>query len=689
MLRLYASLLVFTLFMFTEPIVNVYASTIELSKTGQIRCYDTNGTELTCSATGQDGELQTGRGWPTPRFEDNGDSTITDWLTGLNWSKEMGGPTFDTCTGGVKTWQSALDYVACLNNAGYLGHNDWRLPNINEIESILKYDETNNLQWLLSNGFTNSASVPDRVYWTSTIWASNTGAAWYGYFIDDTMLHALGHSSLGNIWPVRSGQDTLSGNSIISLPRTGQTTSGYSSDDGATFIGKAWPEPRFSEGGEAKEDALTGLYWIKDAGTPTIGTCGGGKLAWQQALDYVKCLNVNTHLGFNDWRLPNVKELRSLVHHGVAHPSEWLTSQGFTNLPPLYDGAYWSSSSYPQHPNSAFYVALQWYGTVYEDNKTSANYVWPVRGQNTVAQNSDIAVALVNAPASVIVGQQITYNIAVTNNGPDIATDVSLTDTLPVAALFVSATAQKGSCNLTGGTVICNIGNLANGQTVSISLIIDAPNSVGDMTNAVSAICSDSDTDCANNSAIHTTSVLPLYVSLTKTGTGGGDIVSSPNGISCGTICVAGFDYGAQVTLTATTNSDSCLTGWNGEGCASTAPTCTLTVDTDKQVSATFDKAIKVASPNGAEKWIRGSTYTISWSYACNVSGTVRIELLKGGALNRTITTNAPLGSNGIGSYNWRIPNNQAVSSDYAIRVTATNFSTYSDTSDGNFNISK
>ncbi len=131
---------------------------ISLPKTGQTKCYDSSGGEIVCAGTGQDGELQVGVEWPVPRFTNlDGTAPITegevlDRLTGLVWMRDAGTPTIGSCTGGAKTWQQALDYVGCLNSINHLGHNDWRLPNINELESVVNAEEANTATWLNSQG---------------------------------------------------------------------------------------------------------------------------------------------------------------------------------------------------------------------------------------------------------------------------------------------------------------------------------------------------------------------------------------------------------------------------------------------------------------------------------------------------------------------------------------------------------
>jgi hypothetical protein len=93
---------------------------------------------------------------------------------------------------------------------------------------------------------------------------------------------------------------------------------------------------------------------------------------------------------------------------------------------------------------------------------------------------------------------------------------------------------------------------------------------------------------------------------------------------------------------------------------------------------------IFVAFPNGGETLAAGSTQTISWSYGGNPGSYVKIELSKGGVVNRTIARRVSTSS---GSYNWKIPSDQTPGSDYKIKITSTSNRSYTDTSDNNFTI--
>jgi hypothetical protein len=101
-----------------------------LPGTGQKRCYGVDGTHVLCGGAGQDGELQMGIEWPAPRFQAT-PKVILDGLTGLAWSRHA------DLAGRRTTWEKAFREVSDLNHRRLGGRTSWRLPTINELESLV------------------------------------------------------------------------------------------------------------------------------------------------------------------------------------------------------------------------------------------------------------------------------------------------------------------------------------------------------------------------------------------------------------------------------------------------------------------------------------------------------------------------------------------------------------------------
>ncbi len=209
---------------------SLWAETIELPKTGQT---------LTVSE-GDDGYLEMGRAWPSPRFFDNGDGTVTDKLTGLIWLKDA------NCKG-AQSWTDAIDKANSLANGGCSltdgsKAGDWRLPNVIELASLVDISNDNPC---LPSGHPFTSTQSDR-YWSSTTNpnpASDTPEAWCVEMYRGDMIPSAWKAGKYYVWPVRSGQDTP----VILLPKTGQTTSYGAGDDGNLQKGVAWPNPRFTD----------------------------------------------------------------------------------------------------------------------------------------------------------------------------------------------------------------------------------------------------------------------------------------------------------------------------------------------------------------------------------------------------------------------------------------------------------
>ncbi|MBU0491491.1 MAG: DUF1566 domain-containing protein [Chloroflexi bacterium] len=159
------------------------------------------------------------------------------------------------------------------------------------------------------------------------------------------------------------------------VPKTGQTTSYATGDDGDLEKGVDWPSTRFTDNGNGTvTDNLTGLIWLKSA------NCFGAR-NWATALTDCNSL-ANGSCGLTDgssagdWRLANVNELLSLIdrsHYGPALPS----GHPFANVQTM--NSYWSSTTFTLGTAWAWYVHLG--GYVGNNEKTTTSYyVWPVRG---------------------------------------------------------------------------------------------------------------------------------------------------------------------------------------------------------------------------------------------------------------------------------------------------------------------
>ena len=146
----------------------VRGNSTAIPQTGQTSCWDPTATTapfptVPCPA-GADGDLQKGVPWPTPtRFHDNGDGTLTDNLTGLIWLQKADCFGVMTTQGLALASANGLGSNSCALTDGSLP-GDWRLPNRNEMRSLISYGQASGSTWLLSNGFSNPQ---EGWYWSS------------------------------------------------------------------------------------------------------------------------------------------------------------------------------------------------------------------------------------------------------------------------------------------------------------------------------------------------------------------------------------------------------------------------------------------------------------------------------------------------------------------------------------------
>ena len=336
---------------------------VNLPQTGQKTCYGNLENATTdCSGTGQDGDIRAGVEWPTPRFKDNGNGTVTDQLTGLIWLKNA------NCAGPM-TWDDALTYCnslvsgSCgLSDGSVAG--DWHCPNIIELESLTNAEELDSAAWLNTQGFSNVAS---HYYWSST----NHRPSNFGYSVDMgggyNLVYDWAKHQTFYVWPVRGG---------VSAPaqtwRTGQSGSSITGADGDLQRGVSWPVPRFKDNSDGTvTDQLTGLVWLKK-------TDCAPKTFWSDALTFCNALasgscGLTDGSVAGDWRLPNRKELLSLIDYSKSKlPTENPFDPGLST-------SFWSSTT-----NKYNYFGYKWVvstdnGNVYSTSHSNFLAVWPVR----------------------------------------------------------------------------------------------------------------------------------------------------------------------------------------------------------------------------------------------------------------------------------------------------------------------
>ena len=142
-----------------------------------------------------------------------------------------------------------------------------------------------------------------------------------------------------------------------------------SGQDAERRRGIPWPQPRFELQGALVLDRLTGWVWTREA------NLAGLPMTWQEALEYVERMNRTAAFGHADWRLPNRRELRSLVSHQTRSPA-LPEDHPFLNV---FPGWYWSSSTASISPAHAWYVHMEG-ARMFYGGKDQSFLLWPVRG---------------------------------------------------------------------------------------------------------------------------------------------------------------------------------------------------------------------------------------------------------------------------------------------------------------------
>ncbi len=308
--------------------------------TGQTECYD-NTTVITAPSTGQAFHGQDAQyDGHSPGYTDNGDGTVTDNVTGLMWQQDPGEKmTLDAAVAGADTFNLA-------------GYTDWRLPTIKELYSLILFsgkdpsgitgNDTSGLTPFIDDVFDFAYGDPstgeriiDAQFATGTIYTSTTMDG------NDTM------------FGVNFADGRIKGYPYSAMPGGRTKTFFVLYVRGNTDYGTN----QFVDNGDGTvTDTATGLMWMQvDSGHLGAGDAMDGALNWEQALAFAENLD---YAGYTDWRLPDAKELESIVDYarspdatGSAAIDPIFQCSAITNEAGEVDYPYyWSSTT---HANDA------------------------------------------------------------------------------------------------------------------------------------------------------------------------------------------------------------------------------------------------------------------------------------------------------------------------------------------------
>ena len=269
--------------------------------TGQIRCYD-NSKGIPCPSPtepfyGQDAHYTVNQPKYTSKQID-GTRVVIDQVTGLIWQTKK------EDTG--RTWSEAIDYA---DNLSPSGPHIWRLPEKQELQSIINY------------GISTPFPIESVTGNDSAVTLEGEDCVW---------------SLTTRIFPSLVAMALCFNDNQVTISNK------YEKKNALAVSGPPKKYGKFMENGNATvTDENTGLMWQS---TETRAE------NWQQALSYCQTLDL---AGFNDWRLPSIRELSTLVNDSRTNPS--IDTIFFPGCRP---GPYWSSTTYTQHPGFAWYVGF-------------------------------------------------------------------------------------------------------------------------------------------------------------------------------------------------------------------------------------------------------------------------------------------------------------------------------------------
>ena len=338
------------------------AGSYPIVDTGQSACYDSGGA-IACPPPGEPWYGQDAQNaGNAPRYLDNGDGTVTDRVTGLQWSQSPDLNGDGAIDAADKLTASGAE--AAAGSSTLAGYDDWRLPSIKELYSLIDF-----------RGTDPSSGDADPTFLTPFL---DTAVFAFGFgdpSAGERIIDAQFATATRYVSTTMGGAATMFGVNFADGRIKGYPTEPSPvHPSGMTFYvlfvrgNPAYGTNDFVDSGDGTvADRATGLMWSRaDSGTA---------LDWGEALAWVQERNAEGYLGYADWRLPNAKEMQSLVDY-TRSPD----TTGSAAIDPVFEatpvvneegtpdfGWYWTSTTHAASDGSgraaaylAFGRALGW-----------------------------------------------------------------------------------------------------------------------------------------------------------------------------------------------------------------------------------------------------------------------------------------------------------------------------------------
>ena len=231
-----------------------------------------------------------------PAYQDNSDGTVTDLVTGLMWQKDPGAK------------MNRTQALAALEGFELAGYDDWRLPTIKELYSLILFSGTD------VSGCSDEASCPTLVPFIADVFEYQYGETSAGERLIDSQYM----SSTLYVSTTMNGDETAFGVNFADGRIKGYGLRDPQGNGEKTFFvqyvraGAGYGVNDFEDKGDGTViDHATGLLWSKqDSGGFGVGASGA--MTWEAALAWCDGFE---HAGQTDWRLPDVKELQSILDY--------------------------------------------------------------------------------------------------------------------------------------------------------------------------------------------------------------------------------------------------------------------------------------------------------------------------------------------------------------------------------------